>query len=97
MLKSAALFVTAALLSASALASDGGRGGIDDRPSAGAMAFDLLLVRPLGLVSTVLGTGLFILQLPFDIGQDDGVKAPFEKLVAEPARFTFTRPLGSSE
>ena len=90
--------VLAALLLATAVhAADPVRTGIDDTPSAGAMAFDLLLVRPLGLVSTVLGTGLFILQLPFDVAQPDGARAPFEKLVADPARFTFTRPLGSSE
>ena len=34
--------------------------GIDDTPSAMAMAADLVLVRPLGLVATVVGTALFV-------------------------------------
>lgn len=62
-------------------------------PSAAAMGFDMLLVRPLGLVSTVAGTGLFVVSLPFSIlglNADDAAV----RLVGEPAKFTFVRPLG---
>ena len=95
--KFAPMLLSATLLTGAAHAYDSNRGLIDDRPGAGAIAFDVLFVRPLGLVSLALGTGLFVLQLPFDIGQQNGVKDPFEKLVATPARFTFTRQLGSDE
>jgi len=70
---------------------------IEDGPGAGAITFDLIFIRPLALVSTVLGTGVFILQLPFDIGPENRVDKAFETLVKEPARYTFTRQLGSLE
>lgn len=70
---------------------------VDDSPSAGAMAFDLLFIRPLGLVSTVLGTGVFILQLPFNFGPENDKNQAFETLVVEPARYTFVRQLGDTE
>lgn len=63
-------------------------------PSAGAMAADLILVRPVSLAATVLGTGLFILDLPLSVFQKGGPAQPFQRLVVEPARYTFTRPLG---
>lgn len=63
-------------------------------PSAGAMAFDLVLVRPLSLGASVLGAGLFILDLPLSIFQKDAPAEPFHQLVVNPIRYTFTRPLG---
>lgn len=65
-----------------------------DTPSAGAMAVDALLVRPLGLVATVLGTGLFIVSLPFSLTGMNVEKAD-QRLIVEPARYTFQRPLGN--
>lgn len=73
------------------------RDGIDNTPSAAAMAFDFVLVRPLGLVATILGTGLFIAQLPFDVVMKDGAAVPAQKLVVDPAAFTFRRPLGQMD
>lgn len=87
----------AALLAGGAQASDSSLSQVDEAPSAGAMAFDLLLVRPLGLVTTVLGTGIFILQLPFDFSNENSKSKAFDTLVAEPARYTFVRELGSTE
>lgn len=62
-------------------------------PSAAAMVVDLVLVRPLGLVATVLGTGFFVVSLPFSLlgmNVDDAAV----QLVADPAEYTFLRPLG---
>ena len=70
---------------------------LDNSPSAGAMAFDLIIVRPVSLVATVLGTGLFIVSLPLALIQRDAPTAAAKKLVAEPARYTFERPLGVME
>lgn len=70
---------------------------VDTAPSAVAMAADLLVVRPLGLVATVLGTGLFVLQLPLSLVQGEAPADPARKLVVAPARFTFSRPLGDLE
>lgn len=69
----------------------------DDAPSAGAMAFDLVVIRPLSLVATMLGSGLFLLQLPLDLVQGTPPIDPAQKLVVEPARYTFDRPLGVME
>lgn len=67
--------------------------GMGESPSAAAMGFDVLLVRPLGLVSTVAGAGLFVVSLPFSVlGMNTGEAAV--RLVGEPAKFTFVRPLG---
>lgn len=69
--------------------------GNDDAstPSAAAMTFDAVVVRPMSLVATVAGTGLFIVSLPFSLLGHNTDKAG-ERLVAEPAKYTFTRPLG---
>jgi hypothetical protein len=92
-------FVAAATLTlSSGLASaDSYRDSIDDTPSAGAMAFDLVVVRPVGLVATVLGAGLFVLQLPLSLIQGEPPSDPAKKLVVEPAKYTFQRPLGQME
>lgn len=84
-----------ALTAMTAQADD--RDGIDDAPSATAMAADLLLVRPLGLAATVVGTGLFIVQLPLSIIMGVPPADPAKKLVVEPAQFTFRRPLGKMD
>jgi hypothetical protein len=59
----------------------------------GMMVADALLIRPLGLVATVGGTVMFIISLPFSaLGGNTG--EAFDRLMADPAVFTFTRPLG---
>lgn len=63
-------------------------------PSAGAMAVDAVLVRPLSLVATVLGTGLFIVSLPFSLTGMNVGKAD-QRLIVEPLKYTFQRPLGN--
>ena len=79
------------------VAADEYRETIDGKPSAGAMAFDLIVVRPVSLVATVLGTGLFFLSLPLSLIQGEPPGDPAQKLVIEPAKFTFDRPLGVME
>ena len=61
--------------------------------TAGAMAFDLILMRPIGLAASIVGTAIFIVSLPFSaLGGNE--EAAAEKLVKEPLFFTFQRPLG---
>lgn len=84
-------------LSAAAAQADEYRESVEDTPSAGAMAFDLLLVRPVGLVATVFGVGLFVLNLPLSIIQGEPPAAPANRWIVEPARYTFQRPLGEME
>ncbi len=54
---------------------------------------DVLLVRPVTLVGTVLGTALFVVSLPFAI-PSGSVKLTAEKLIVAPFKCTFTRPVG---
>lgn len=65
----------------------------DKQVESGMMAADALVVRPLGIIATVIGGVVFVVSLPFSaLGGNTG--PAYENLVAEPARFTFNRPLG---
>ena len=64
-----------------------------EEPGGLEMGFDLLVLRPLGLVATVGGTALFIISLPFSLLGGNSGKAG-KVLVAEPFAYTFARPLG---
>jgi len=64
--------------------------------SAEAMIADGLLLRPAGIVATVLGTAVFVVTLPFSIPTRSVGKAA-QKLIVDPARYTFVRPLGQVE
>jgi len=64
--------------------------------SAEAMIADGLLLRPAGIAATVLGTVVFVVTLPFSIPTRSVGKAA-QKLIVDPARYTFVRPLGQIE
>ena len=67
----------------------------EDR-NAVSMMFDLVILRPLGLAATVVGTAFFVVSLPFSVlGGNTGEAA--KKLMVEPAKYTFTRPLGAED
>jgi len=67
-----------------------------DEASADAMIGDLVFLRPLGLVAMVGGSLAFVLSLPFSaLGGNVGEAA--QKLVVDPTRYTFVRPLGHME
>jgi hypothetical protein len=57
------------------------------------MAADLLLVRPISLIGTVLGTAGFIVSLPFTLPTGSAGDAG-RALVGRPFEYTFNRPLG---
>jgi len=62
-------------------------------PSGGAMIFDLCVVRPVGIVATAIGGVAFVLSWPFS-ALGDNTDVAGQKLVKEPAAYTFKRPLG---
>lgn len=65
-----------------------------DDPDGAAMIFDLCVVRPVGLVATAIGTVAFVISWPFSaLGNNSDVAG--QKLVTEPAAYTFKRPLGA--
>ncbi len=74
------------------MSGDGYMAG-DEEVTGGKMLADAFLMRPFMLVGTVVTTATFIVTLPFSaLGGNVGESA--EKLVKEPAAYTFTRPLG---
>lgn len=52
-----------------------------------------MIIRPLGIAATAVGTVLFILSYPFSALGENSDEA-YQVLVVEPARYTFKRPLG---
>ena len=54
---------------------------------------DVLIARPVGLVSVVFGTVMYVVSLPFAIPSGSVDKAG-QLLVADPFKYTFYRPLG---
>ena len=62
-------------------------------PPAEAIIADTLVLRPFGLAATVVGTVVFVVSLPFSLLTKKVDKAA-QKLVVDPAKYTFTRPLG---
>jgi hypothetical protein len=64
--------------------------------SAEEIIVDGLLLRPSGIVATVVGTAVFVVTLPFSIPTKSVDKAA-QKLIVDPARYTFVRPLGLIE
>lgn len=66
---------------------------INTRPTGLAMATDAVLVRPMGIVLTVAGAGLFVISLPFTL-LSGSVGEAGKTLVGHPAHTTFMRCLG---
>jgi len=62
-------------------------------PSGPEYFLDIVVLRPVGLVTTVIGTAVYIVSLPISIPTKSADKAA-EKLVFAPFDYTFKRPLG---
>jgi len=67
-----------------------------DDVSAETILVDGLLLRPAGMLATLVGSVAFVVTLPFSIPTRSVDKAA-QKLVVDPARYTFVRPLGQVE
>jgi hypothetical protein len=57
------------------------------------MLVDAVVMRPLGLVGTALGTVITVVTLPFTLPAGNAGEAAQAMIVA-PAEYTFNRPLG---
>ena len=65
------------------------------RPNPAVMAFDLVILRPLGFVAMCVGAVLFVpTVIVASPGGRDGVETTMEILVLVPAKSVFQRPLG---
>ena len=62
--------------------------------SGAGMAFDFVILRPLGIATTAIGCGFFIVSLPFTVWSGERIKQSGHNFVGEPAAYTFVRPLG---
>jgi len=61
--------------------------------------FDLLITRPLGLATTVVGTTLFVAMSPFTALSSiapphDAFERVADAFIVVPATYTFLRPMG---
>jgi hypothetical protein len=76
-----------------AFASPGHAREVDQTPSALAMTGDALLARPALLATTVVGSAVYLVSLPFSLlgGNEEEAR---DVLVYGPARATFKRCLG---
>lgn len=92
------ILITASLLSClliTPVSADEGHADSRDPypPSASEMIVDGLVMRPLSLAGTIIGTGIFLVTLPFSAAGGN-VDEAGQTLVADPARATFTNCLG---
>ncbi|MDA8421167.1 MAG: hypothetical protein M0039_07905 [Pseudomonadota bacterium] len=62
----------------------------------GAILLDLLVLRPVGLVTLVAGSVIFVGALPFSL-PSRSVGETFDTLVKHPAYYTFIRHLGDDK
>jgi hypothetical protein len=67
--------------------------GCEKEPTGGMMMWDALVMRPVGMVGTALGSVVWVVSYPFAYwGGNTG--ASTEALVQNPFEWTFQRPLG---
>jgi hypothetical protein len=91
-----ALIAVGIFLTGSFAAAENAVMGTDTRtsePAAEVMMIDMAFMRPLGLVSTIVGAVAFVASLPVTIPAKQ-VNQAARILVVTPAEFTFTRHLG---
>ncbi len=65
-------------------------------PSPDEVAVDLLLIRPIAFSSVIVGAGIFIVSMPFTLPTGN-LNLAGRKLVVEPWKYTFSKPLGYLE
>ena len=62
----------------------------------GAIAADIIVVRPFCLLATILGSAVFVVGLPI-AATSKSVRHSAHALVVRPAHATFSRPLGDMD
>jgi hypothetical protein len=62
-------------------------------PNSSVVAADAIIGRPLGLATTIAGTGVFLVTLPFSLTSESTAEAAWG-LAGRPGAWTFVRPLG---
>lgn len=67
-----------------------------EKPDAINIMGDIVILRPFGFCSLVIGTAFFIVSLPIAV-ISKSTKQTAEVMVGDPFKYTFTRPLGEIE
>lgn len=65
-------------------------------PTAEMILVDVVFLRPLGIAATVVGSAVFVAGLIFTI-PTRSVDTAAQRLVVDPAKYTFVRPVGWTE
>ncbi len=65
----------------------------ENKASFGSVVVDAIVLRPLGLCSTILGATFFVITLPF-AALGNNINNSAEAMVITPAKYTFARPIG---
>lgn len=87
------VFTTAVAVCLLAFASLGHARGVDETPSALAMTGDALLARPVLFATTIVGSAVYLVSLPFSLLGGNAAEAG-DVLVVGPAKATLFRCLG---
>jgi len=76
--------------------AEGRLADVGDEQSAVPMIFDIAVMRPIGLTSTIIGSLFYVFPvLPImAITRPSEIGKPLGPLVGAPARFTFKDPIG---
>jgi len=90
------LLTTAALTAALVVPTLSHADTIEEKPTALAMAGDLVIARPILLGITVIGSALYVVSLPFTLAGGNSDEAA-QTLVVGPAEATFVRCLGCTK
>ena len=64
-----------------------------EKPTGGMMMWDALVMRPIGIVGTVVGSAVWLISYPF-VALGENTDESTEALVQKPFEWTFQRPLG---
>ena len=80
------------LTSSTAIAENQHSTSLDDE-NAAAMIADFIFVRPLGNIAIVAGAAFFTVTMPFS-ALGGNFKQSVRKMIVEPFKFTWIRPLG---
>jgi hypothetical protein len=67
--------------------------GCESEPTGGMMMWDALVMRPVGIVGTALGSVVWLVSYPF-AALGGNTDQSTQKLVTNPFEWTFQRPLG---
>ncbi len=67
----------------------------DDKITSAGILTDMLVIRPIGLATTIGGIGLFTVTLPFTACKgEDEIQKMKEHFIVKPGKYTFVRPVG---